>query len=531
MTSNFFTPKKFFALNLLLYLSLGGMLLSQLLQKTLFMAQGVMIQYFHWYLPNDGSLWNQLKVEAAHLKDLGFTSVWLPPAYKGASGGYSIGYDSYDLYDLGEFDQKGSVRTKYGTRNEYIAAVNSLRKSGLRVMVDIVINHKAGGDETEKIKAVKVNPENRNEVISDPLEIDAFTKFTFPGRGHKYSKFEWNHNCFIGVDYAYNMDDNSIFRILENHEDSWQNMFGDEKGNFDYLMHNDIDFRNTHVAHELHTWAKWYWDQANFESVRLDAIKHIDPEFYMEWLAKLRAATGKEIFAVGELWEPVSKDPLVKYIDMTGGTMSLFDSCLQNNFHLASKSGDNYDLTSILKDTLTEVLPQKSVTIVANHDTQPLQTLEAPIEPWFKPIAYALILLRVDGYPCIFYPDLYGATYKDIGNDGNEYEIVMPKVEGLETLLYARKLHSHGSQHDYFDDPNCIGWTREGEGENSGCAVLISNNISNNKHMEMGKQYAGKIFIDMLAKVREKVLINEDGWGEFKVSERSVSVWVLADKK
>lgn len=488
-----------------------------------------MIQYFHWYLPNDGLLWNQIKENAVKLKELGFTAVWFPPASKGAAGGYSIGYDAYDLYDLGEFDQKASIRTKYGTKDEYVAAVNAVKETGMTVMVDIVINHKAGGDEIEKISAVKVNPENRNEVISEPLEIEAFTKFTFPGRGDKYSNFEWNHTCFIGVDYAYNVEEESIFRILENHEDNWQEVYGEEKGNFDYLMHNDIDFRNKYVAEELHVWAKWYWDQANFDSVRLDAIKHINPQFYIEWLQKLRASTGKEIFAVGEYWSTISKDPLVEYIELTGGTMSLFDSCLHHNIHEASKSGSQYDLTNIFRNTLTEELPQKSVTIVANHDTQPLQTLESPVEPWFKPIAYALILLRVDGYPCVFYPDLYGATYKDLGNDGNEYEIVMPKVEGLPELLHTRKFHSFGPQHDYFDQPNCIGWTREGEGDHSGCAVLISNDGANTKLMEIGKQYANKAFADVLSTTQEEVIINEDGWGNFSVAERSVSVWVLSD--
>ena len=47
-------------------------------------------------------------------------------------------------------------------------------------------------------------------------------------------------------------------------------------------------------------------------------------------------------------------------------------------------------------------------TLVMNHDTQPYQALEAPIEPFFKPLAYALILLRSSGYPCLFYGDLYG---------------------------------------------------------------------------------------------------------------------------
>ncbi len=35
------------------------------------------------------------------LAELGVTDLWLPPAYKGAAGGYSVGYDSYDLFESG----------------------------------------------------------------------------------------------------------------------------------------------------------------------------------------------------------------------------------------------------------------------------------------------------------------------------------------------------------------------------------------------------------------------------------------------
>ena len=69
----------------------------------------------HWYTPADGTLWKQLSEKADELVKAGITSVWLPPAYKGAGGGNDTGYGVYDLFDLGEFDQKGSVRTKYGT--------------------------------------------------------------------------------------------------------------------------------------------------------------------------------------------------------------------------------------------------------------------------------------------------------------------------------------------------------------------------------------------------------------------------------
>src|SRR5665213_110210 len=151
------------------------------------MAQGIILQYFHWYLPNDGNLWKQIKEEAPRLRELGFSTIWFPPAFKGTSGGFSTGYDPYDLYDLGEFDQKGSVRTKYGTRQEYIDAINAVHHEGMRAMVDIVLNQKAGGDEKEKINVVKVDAEQRDKVISTPFEIEANTKFTFTGRGKKLS--------------------------------------------------------------------------------------------------------------------------------------------------------------------------------------------------------------------------------------------------------------------------------------------------------------------------------------------------------
>ena len=76
-----------------------------------------MMQYFEWHLPNDGKLWKQIKEDASHLRDIGVTAVWIPPAYK-ADEQQDEGYATYDLYDLGEFEQKGTIRTKYGTKDE-----------------------------------------------------------------------------------------------------------------------------------------------------------------------------------------------------------------------------------------------------------------------------------------------------------------------------------------------------------------------------------------------------------------------------
>ena len=302
------------------------------------MQNGTMIQYFHWYYPADGSLWNKVNEEAEHLSTLGINAVWLPPAYKGTAGNKTVGYDVYDLYDLGEFDQKGSVRTKYGTKQQYIDAVKALHKHHIQAYADIAVNHMGGGDETELIKVVKMDPENRNHPISEPFDIEAFTKFTFPVRNGKYSTFVWDHTCFSGVDYDHKTGETGVYNMLNHYGHDFEEMITDEKGNYDYLMYSDIEFRNPAVRDELKKWGLWFHETTGIDGFRLDAVKHIPPQFYNEWLEYMRAETGKELFAVGEYWAPGELPLLQKYIDATGGKMSIFDAALTSQFTCCCKS-------------------------------------------------------------------------------------------------------------------------------------------------------------------------------------------------
>ncbi len=66
----------------------------------------------------------------------------MPPAYKGFQGKDDVGYGVYDMYDLGEFDQKGGIPTKYGTKDEYLACIKALQEKGVRVIGDLVMNHR-----------------------------------------------------------------------------------------------------------------------------------------------------------------------------------------------------------------------------------------------------------------------------------------------------------------------------------------------------------------------------------------------------
>ena len=211
---------------------------------------GVMMQFFHWYNPPDGGLWNEAAAKADELAAAGFTGVWLPPAYKGTGGGFDVGYGVYDMYDLGEFEQKGSVRTKYGTKAEYVAAVKALQQAGLQVYADTVLNHRMGGDSTEVARATPFPQDDRLRPKGDAREIESYTRFSFPGRNGRYSSFQWSARHFDAVDYDHrNPAEKNTVYLFDGKQ--FDDQVALENGNFSYLMGADLDFQSAEVRDEV----------------------------------------------------------------------------------------------------------------------------------------------------------------------------------------------------------------------------------------------------------------------------------------
>ncbi|WP_280138108.1 alpha-amylase [Alkalicoccus daliensis] len=475
-----------------------------------------MMQFFEWHLPNDGEHWKRLAERAEELKSKGFDSIWIPPAAKAISQDDN-GYATYDVYDLGEFDQKDTVRTKYGTKEELLEAVEACHEHGLQVYADVVMNHKAGADETETFEVIKVDPDNREEEISEPFEIEGWTYFNFPGRDGKHSDFVWHHHHFNGTDYDAANDEEGIFRILGDHKEFTDHVV-DEFGNYDFLMFANIDYQHPEVKEEMIHWASWFAEETGVDGFRLDAIKHINHLFIADFIGAVKEAHGDDFYIVGEFWQPELEiiETFLEYVDYG---MNLFDVTLHYKFFEASNQGPDFDLTTIFEDTLVGTHPLQAVTFVDNHDSQPNESLESWVDDWFKPLAYALILLREDGYPCVFYGDYYGID-GEAPQDG--------KQEMLDPLLHARSHFSYGPQEDYFDHPNTIGWVRFGEEEkpNSGCAVIMSNGEPGAKVMHVGEHRAGETWHDMTGTMDNKITIGDDGNAEFPVEGGSVSVYV-----
>lgn len=471
------------------------------------------IQYFEWYLPNDKLLWKRCIKQASNLKESGITTVWLPPAYKGAGGEKDVGYAVYDMYDLGEFDQRNSIPTKYGTKDEYLKAIESFQKQGICVLADIVFNHRIGADDTELVKAEKYSIFDRNKLEEEEKEITAWTKYTFPGRKGMYSDFQWDWSHFDGTDWDDKTKETGIYKFRGK---SWEEDVDNQYGNYDYLMGADVDMSNKEVLEELDHWGEWYIDLTKVDGFRLDAVKHIRFTFFTEWLAKLRKLSGKELFAVGEYWSANIED-LTYYLEKSEYCMSLFDVPLHMKFHQITNANGNFNMQELLKDTLLEKKPEKAVTFVDNHDTQMGQALESWVGEWFKPIAYAIILLQDKGYPCVFYGDYYGIPQQNLA-----------PVKGLFMLLKVRKYYAYGPQHNYFDHFHLVGFTRQGdwEHEHSGLAVLLSDGPEGEKEMFIGKHFAGIKYRDCMQHRTETVIIDEEGKGIFYTAGGSVSVWV-----
>ncbi|KAF2744028.1 glycoside hydrolase family 13 protein [Sporormia fimetaria CBS 119925] len=477
-----------------------------------------LFQAYEWNVPADNQHWQRLTRALPSLAAIGLDNIWLPPGCKAASP-QGNGYDIYDLYDLGEFDQKGSRATKWGTKDELVKLCDAAKDTGIGVYWDAVPNHKAGADRTERCRIVEVDPEDRLKVVSEPYEIDAWVGFDFPGRGDKYSsqKYHWYH--FSGTDFNQENGKKAIYKILGDNK-GWSDSVGEEQGNADYMMFADLDYSHHEVEEDVKRWGVWITKELGLKGFRLDACQHFSQRFTNNWIRHVRESCGDDIFVVGEFWSG-DVGEMMQWLDGAEQHVLLYDSPLVYNFSRLSTS-EGADLRKVFDNSLVQKRPTNAVTVVMNHDTQPGQTVETPIEGFFKPLAYALILLRQDGYPCVFYGDLYGMQ----GEHPEE-----PSCGGqLGDLVLARKLYAYGDQDDYFDDPNCMGFVRRGTWDHpAGLACVMSNTGPGEIRMAVGDLHKGEVWTDVLGWQDEEVVIDDEGYGVFKCPGISVSVWVRKD--
>jgi hypothetical protein len=95
-------------------------------------SASVMLQGFHWLSWKTSPWWGVVSAKARDIAAAGFDLVWLPPSADAES---DEGYIPRRLY---------VQDSKYGTAAELKRAVSALHSGGVKVLADVVINHRVG---------------------------------------------------------------------------------------------------------------------------------------------------------------------------------------------------------------------------------------------------------------------------------------------------------------------------------------------------------------------------------------------------
>lgn len=384
---------------------------------------GVIMQAFHWDCPREDNQeynwWNYVGDQIPMLANTGFTALWMPPIHKAANiSGVSMGYDPYDYYDLGDFDQKGSVKTWFGSQLELTDLINLAHHHSMSVLADMVFNHNSGAD------AQELNP---------ITEQTRWTEFR-----PKSDKFKRDWRCFHPSPY-----------------ETWDDgTFGDMP---------DLSHRNPYVFGEILKLAQWMVEDIGFDGFRYDFVKGYGPWIVtaIQEYRYMRDGQPFKPYGVGEHWD--SARTIENWLNETNAwndnPVDAFDFPTRDMLKALCDSY-GFSLRHLQEwDTLVKKQPHSAVTFVENHDTR---DGEKPIIN-DKLLAYAYILTH-EGYPCVFWKDFFNWKLGKVGN-----------ADGIAKLVQLHEDFAAGTTQVVWADDDLYIMVRPGHGEKPGLVFVLNN--------------------------------------------------------
>ena len=216
----------------------------------------VMLQGFYWDVPQrdvaarDGNWWDTLAAQAPALSAAGFTGVWIPSPCKGHVGIHDMGYGIYDHYDLGNYHQKDTTETRFGSRDELMNMVGAMHVNGIEVYADIVLNHLFATDEE-----AEVNPAVKQYVFDEANRLGS--QFT----PYPTNEIEWRIPNAAPGDYYIKIKGYALQHTNSHHERSYDLMVRWDNAAEDRSTHwesepNDGNGNNTAFPGSAkHIWA------------------------------------------------------------------------------------------------------------------------------------------------------------------------------------------------------------------------------------------------------------------------------------
>jgi alpha-amylase len=359
-------------------IKLAVLLVSLLLATSL--AAGVMMQGFYWDVPAGGTWYGTMQAQASALKSMaggvGINRIWFPPPSKAQGGGYSMGYDPTDYYDLGQLVQNGTTETRFGSQAELKSAIAAFASYGIVSMADIVLNHRSGG-------ASEANPKTGTSTWTD-------------FRGVKSVKCTWRWDSFHPNNYC-----------------------GGDIGVFAGFP--DVCYSAGMAYNDIKTWLTWLKSTVNAGFTggwRYDYVKGVHP-----WVFKdMKAATG--VYTIGELWD---SNTTTLNTWCVSADASAFDFATYYTMKdICNNTGGGGYLPNLFdpNKNFAAKWDARAVTFVGNHDTDEITS--------DKMMAYAFIL-TYKGYPTIFWKDYFNYGLATGGGYGTGWG------NGIKQLVWCRE--------------------------------------------------------------------------------------------
>ncbi len=325
----------------------------------------VLLQAFAWrskWNGQHGAWYDGIAGQAVEIGQY-FTSVWFPPPGKtirydldeGGDPSSACGYMPLDYRDYGSFQQwvqesggawyqHAGTETLYGSTQELKNAITSLHSRNVKVLADVVINHRA---------ARQQNWDG---------EWCSWKDYT----GQVASGYmTWGHAAL----------DRNPLQILNpdggsgGTEGSWT--YGGRTYSCEAAGYAaDIAHWNSTTRSDIKSYLNDLCDYLGFDGFRYDMIKGFSPAYLGEYNDAVTNAS-KPSLSVGEWYEYGNRQALADAVNKSGNKTTVFDFATKGILTMAVK---NYDFSG-LRDAQGKPAggigwwPDAMVTFVDNHDT------------------------------------------------------------------------------------------------------------------------------------------------------------------
>lgn len=398
--------------------------------------QGFWWDYWNNNYPNGWS--NYIADLAPRLRDMGIDAVWIPPCQKNA-GTNSNGYGPFDFYDLGDKYQKGSTKTRLGSKDELLRLIAVLHANGIDVIQDIVLNH--SGDAGSATGAGGQDPNSYSMQTNSGYKNFRFVSYNTPATDETAANYlarsgRWSKNWENFYPNEFNVaNTNEWNSILFGPDISYESNAYGTSSNATYNPAQSSDY----MRNGARNWLIWFKKQTGSDGFRFDAAKHYPYWALQDFIYNLKynagwANGGANMFAVGEnINNAGAMDSWINSVRTSnGGTEDLvgtFDFSLREGIKAMIDGNGGFNIGTI--PGYQQGNRYRTVPFVNNHDTFRPQKdangnyigwdtgneIGGHIDPFNVRLgaAYA-VAFAVDGSPQVFFEDLF-----NIGSTGKRY--------------------------------------------------------------------------------------------------------------